>query len=205
MRSRCSRNWRRVFAGGNKMRGMFFHPVRRGFTLLEMIVVVAIVSILAAVLIPVWNRSQGNARAAECMGHLRQIGIGLNRYLAEHDQTFPTLAMARENKEQEVPTIDTELRPYLPDARVFACPADTKRLHEKSGTSYLWNYKLNGQRLGALNVTFVRSSTIEDLSRIMVIGDKEGWHPYLQSKLNVLYADGRASQELTFVEGEETK
>jgi prepilin-type processing-associated H-X9-DG protein len=34
----------------------------------------------------------------------------------------------------------------------------------------------------------------------MVMGDKEGWHPSLKNKLNVLYADGHASQELTFVE-----
>lgn len=170
---------------------------------MEMIVVVAIISILAAVLIPVGMRSQGTARAAECMSHLRQIGVGLNRYLADHDQTFPTLAMARENKQQEIPTIDTELRPYLPEPRVFSCPADNKHLFENTGTSYLWNYKLNGQKLSALNVTFVKASTIEDQSRIMVIGDKEGWHPYLKSKLNVLYADGHASQELTFVDGEE--
>lgn len=187
------------------MRSTFAHREenRCGFTLLEMIVVVAIISILAAVLIPVGMRSQGNARAADCMGRLRQIGIGLTRYLADHDQTFPTLVMARENKQQELPTIDTELRPYLPEPRVFCCPADTKKLFETTGTSYLWNHKLNGQKLSALNVTFVRKSTIEDQSRIMVIGDKEGWHEYLKSKLNVLYADGHASQELTFVDEEE--
>src|SRR5687768_8848985 len=84
-----------------------------GFTLLELIVVVAIIAILAAVIIPMWMRTQRNARAAECMNNLRQIGTGLTRYLGDHDQTFPTLVMARESKEQEVPTIDTELESYV--------------------------------------------------------------------------------------------
>jgi prepilin-type processing-associated H-X9-DG protein len=37
----------------------------------------------------------------------------------------------------------------------------------------------------------------------MVMGDKEGWHPSLKNKLNVLYADGHASQEVLFVEDDE--
>src|SRR5688500_4581816 len=87
----------------------------RGFTLLELVVVVAIISILAAVTIPLWMRAQRGARATECVGNLRQIGTGLTRYLGEHDQTFPTLVMARENKEQDLPTIDKELLPYVAD------------------------------------------------------------------------------------------
>ena len=175
---------------------------RRAFTLLEIAVVLAIIIAVAALTIPLWQRTQGSARAATCMNHLRQIGAGLNKYLADHDQTFPTLVLARENKEQDVATIDTVLLPYVGDPKIFACPEDTKRLAELTGTSYLWNYKLNGQKLSALNVSFVKSDTIENQSQIMVVGDKEGWHPYLKNKLNVLYADGHASQELTFVEEE---
>ena len=74
-----------------------------------------------------------------------------------------------------------------------------KSLAETTGTSYLWNYKLNGQKLSSATVSFVKRDTIDQQSRIMVMGDKEGWHPSLKNKLNVLYADGHASQELTFV------
>jgi prepilin-type N-terminal cleavage/methylation domain-containing protein/prepilin-type processing-associated H-X9-DG protein len=174
----------------------------RGFTLLELIVVFAIISILAAVLIPLWMNSQRSARAAECMGNLRQLGAGLSRYLGEHEQTFPALVMARENKQQDVPALDTALRPYVSSEKIFRCPDDAKHLFENTGTSYLWNYKLNGQKLSSLTVSFVRNDTIDQQSRIMVMGDKEGWHPSLKSKLNVLYADGHASQELTFVDEE---
>ena len=170
------------------------------FTMVEILVVMAIISIIAALAIPLWQRTQHNSKSAACMNNLRQIGVGVTRYLTEHDQTFPTLAMARESKDQKVPTIDTELLPYVGDAKVFACPGDGKHLAETTGTSYLWNYKLNGQKLSSATVSFVKSDTIDQQSRIMVLGDKEGWHPYLKNKLNVLYADGHASQELTFID-----
>lgn len=172
----------------------------RAFTLIELLVVISIIAVIAALGTSAWQRSQRNSRAVACMQHLRQIGGGLARYVAEHDGTFPSLVMARASKKDDVPVIDTELRGYVPDARVFACPDDRKHLAETSGTSYLWNMRLNGQRLANLSVSFVKMDPIDDPSRIMVLGDKEGFHPYLDSKLNVLYADGHASQELTFVD-----
>jgi prepilin-type processing-associated H-X9-DG protein len=169
---------------------------------MELIVVVAIISILAAVAIPMWMRAQRSARAVECMGNLRQIGNGLTRYLGEHEQTFPTLVMARESKKEDFPVMDTVLLPYVTDPKIFHCPEDEKHLYETTGTSYLWNHKLNGQKLSSLNVSFVKDDVIDQQSRIMVMGDKEGWHPSLKNKLNVLYADGHASQEVLFVDDE---
>ena len=133
------------------------------------------------------------------MQNLRSIGAGLARYVGEHDGTFPELALARTSTTDPVPTIDTVLRPYVQDARVFACPDDTKHLAQTSGTSYLWNNRLNGQRLATLRVSFLAMDAIDEPSRIMVMGDKEGFHPNIENKLNVLYADGHASQELTFM------
>jgi prepilin-type N-terminal cleavage/methylation domain-containing protein/prepilin-type processing-associated H-X9-DG protein len=172
----------------------------RGFTLIELLVVIVIIAVLAALGTSAWQRSQRQSRSVACMQNLRQIGAGLAKYIGDHDGTFPELAMARMDKTQNVPVIDTELRSYVPNPRVFACPDDRKRLAETSGTSYLWNMRLNGQRLANLSVSFVKMDPIDDPSRIMVMGDKEGFHPSLESKMNVLYADGHASQELTFVD-----
>jgi prepilin-type processing-associated H-X9-DG protein len=84
------------------------------------------------------------------------------------------------------------------DPTVFACPDDRRGLAEKTGTSYHWNVALNGQRIGSLN--FMR--LVDEQSHIPVIGDKEGFHPYQDNKVNILYADGHATQELNFVQDE---
>ncbi len=170
-----------------------------GFTLLELLAVIAIIALLATLVTAGWQRSLRYSRSVTCMQNLRQIGSGLSRYVTEHEGIFPELAMARATKTDAVPVLDTELRGYVGDAHVFSCPDDRKHLAQTSGTSYLWNNKLNGQRLANLSVSFLAMSPIEDPGRIMVVGDKEGFHPNLENKLNVLYADGHASQELTFV------
>ena len=169
------------------------------FTLVELAAVVAIVVALAALSYPVWMHFQRTAQSSACMQNMRQIGSGLVKYLGDHDTTFPTLVMSRWDKMEKSDAIDTVLAPYVPDPRAFACPSDKRRLYETTGTSYLWNKKLNGQRLAGLSVDYMKLDPLDSPSRIMVIADKEGFHPHLTHKINVLYADGHASQELTFV------
>ncbi len=171
----------------------------RAFTLIELLVVVAIIALLATLGTSAWQRSQRNARSVACSQNLRSIGAALTRYTAEHDNTYPELAMARERRTEDVPVIDTILAPYATDARVFTCPDDRKRIAAASGTSYLWNTRLNGQRLASATVSFVAMDPIDEPALTMVMGDKEGFHEHLENKLNVLYADGHVSQELTFV------
>lgn len=50
---------------------------RRGFTLVEMLVVIFIIGVLVALLLPAINAARGAARKASCANNLRQIGVGL--------------------------------------------------------------------------------------------------------------------------------
>ena len=179
--------------------------MNRAFTLIELLVVVAVIAVLAALSSVVWQRSQRSSKAATCMNNLRQLGSALVRYVGDNDGTFPTLALAREKKSDPEPVLDTVLKPYVTDMRVFNCPADERKLWESSGTSYLWNWKLNGQKLANARVAFVNKGIIDEASRIMVMGDKEGFHPHLTNNVNVLYADGHASNELTFLDDTPSK
>lgn len=58
---------------------------RGGFTLIELLVVIAVIAILAALLLPALARGKAAAHSAVCKSNLRQIGIGLNLYLDDHE------------------------------------------------------------------------------------------------------------------------
>ena len=52
------------------------------FTLIELLVVLAIISILVALLLPLISRSKGKAQQIQCVGNLRQLGLGIQNFLA---------------------------------------------------------------------------------------------------------------------------
>jgi prepilin-type N-terminal cleavage/methylation domain-containing protein len=163
----------------------------KGFTLLELLAVVTIIAVLAAVGVPLARSALSRADAVKCLGNLRAIGAGLNGWLSDNNMVMPPLAAARRSRSEDVPVIDTTLAPYLPDPRVFACPADRSQA-AATGTSYYWNSVLSGQ--SAVNLNFLSLAT--DLSKIPVVVDKEGWHDHSEDKVNHLFADGHAANHL---------
>jgi prepilin-type N-terminal cleavage/methylation domain-containing protein len=168
--------------------------MRRAFTLLELLVVVAVVAVLAALAYPLVANVQERGRAVACTQNLRSLGAALNLYLGENNLIMPTLALGREKITDDVPVIDNTLDRYVSDRRVFACPSD-KQFARLTGTSYHWNNALNGQSLASLNFLGMGDQP----AHIPVMGDKEGFHRDPEHKVNILYADGRASKELSFV------
>lgn len=61
---------------------------RRGLTLVELLVSLAIVGILASLLLVAVQSTRESARKLTCVGNLRQIGIGLSNYLSTYN-SFP--------------------------------------------------------------------------------------------------------------------
>lgn len=60
-----------------------------GFTVIELLVVIMIIAILTALLMPSLKSAQETARTSKCASNLRQIGIGLFQFSADHDGCFP--------------------------------------------------------------------------------------------------------------------
>jgi prepilin-type N-terminal cleavage/methylation domain-containing protein/prepilin-type processing-associated H-X9-DG protein len=85
---------------------------RSGFTLVEMLVVVAIISILISMLVPSLGRAQARARSIACLQHLRQLALGAFDYVNEMEgMLFPLATVPGAANGEWYPNL---LEPYIP-------------------------------------------------------------------------------------------
>jgi len=158
---------------------------RDGFTLVEFLVVIAIIAILAGLLLPVLNRVKASARRTTCLNNLRQINLGVRLYSDESDDKTPHPEVAGTNKALSVIGFKKLIRSYVglngpssPKATLFACPADmfhykvsnnqlvvrTEPLHNQTFVDYS-SYGFNG---GNLNTDYNRLGI--DVSQLGISG-----------------------------------
>jgi len=111
---------------------------RAGFTLIELLVVIAIIAILAAILFPVFAKAREKARQNSCINNQRQIGIAVQMYVQDHDETFMrdpgTNAWSSVLKDYNEPTI-------------YDCPTKTGK-GSNTAPEYGFNSYLFGKALG---------------------------------------------------------
>ena len=67
---------------------------KKGFTLLESLVVVGIIAVLTAILLPALSTARRNARRHLCFNNLRQIGLAFQMYADDWYQSYPLEASA---------------------------------------------------------------------------------------------------------------
>ncbi|MFN3648271.1 MAG: DUF1559 domain-containing protein [Armatimonadota bacterium] len=91
---------------------------RRGFTLVELTVVVAVIAILAAILFPVFAQAREATRRASCTANLHQIGMALHLYGRDHDGRLPP------GHHDLTPLLGL----YLNSWGVFNCPSSPHRI-----------------------------------------------------------------------------
>ena len=93
----------------------------RGFTLVELLVVITIIGILIALLLPAVQAAREAARRAQCTNNLKQIGLALHMHL-EAKQSFPDghywPSTGSSNKAQESSWI-TYLLPYVEQTALY--------------------------------------------------------------------------------------
>lgn len=112
------------------------------FTIIELLVVVAVIAILAGMLLPALNRAHEKARAISCAGNLHQIGLAVSVYASNFDRYPPTYAKI----DGVINRYIDILSPYIQKgAKVYVCPSDatpTQIVTDTSGLSYL-SYGVN--------------------------------------------------------------
>jgi prepilin-type N-terminal cleavage/methylation domain-containing protein len=62
---------------------------RKGFTLIELMIVIAIIAILAAILVPNFVRARAQGQLTACQSNLKNIGTACEMYAADHNGRYP--------------------------------------------------------------------------------------------------------------------
>ena len=106
-----------------------------GFTVIELLVAIAIIAVLAAILFPVFSAARNNARKVECLSHMHMIGVAIGLYVRDHYGYFPSWCTSNPNpaaapnpKNAPAPAIktwDMALSDYLEKyQQVMRCPGN---------------------------------------------------------------------------------
>jgi len=115
----------------------------RGFTLIEMLVVIGIIAVLAAIIIPVYSRAQEKGRQANCIANLHAITVALKMYVQEL-KAYPPPYDSTTNTGGLAALYDAG---YLENFRALRCPDDPNKddpnLKYSSYNAYYnyWGYK----------------------------------------------------------------
>jgi prepilin-type N-terminal cleavage/methylation domain-containing protein/prepilin-type processing-associated H-X9-DG protein len=171
------------------------------FTLIELLVVISIITILAALLLPVLSRARESGRATVCLSNLRQLGIALQVYVGDYRNRLPSMSDIYPGVTNEFPGPDTVLASQVGNLKVLYCPSDkwaadkalpypqkAATYFDQTGSSFSWNTLLNGQDADQLSVLGLKF----DPHQIPLMYDKEKFHLVRgEGKArNFLYADG---------------
>jgi len=158
-------------------------PKSAGFTLIELRVVIAIISILSAILFPVSARARESARRASCMSNLKQIGLGMMMYVQDYDEVYPPRLIGWQgeppggdwgipNHPQTYWYWPQLLYPYTKNMQVFVCPSTGGSA--SSNAVLTQNYGVNYYLIHTSS-SLMRMAAVQSASTTYAIMDAGGW------------------------------
>lgn len=111
---------------------------KSGFTLVELLVVVAIIAVLASVAVVVSQGAITRAKEARCMTNLRNIGVALHLYSQDHGGAYPETSHTVDLDRAWIAALESYLGDY-DETRI--CPGDPRGPERRAagGTSYILN------------------------------------------------------------------
>ncbi|MGQ9731654.1 MAG: type II secretion system protein, partial [Candidatus Zipacnadales bacterium] len=104
----------------------------QGFTLIELMIVIAIIAILAAILFPVFNSARRKSLQASCVSNLRQLTTAMKMYAQDSDDRFPYALYA---DPQRSAWGDVIFQGYVSNDQIYDCPAGNLRMDRLTGVN----------------------------------------------------------------------
>jgi prepilin-type N-terminal cleavage/methylation domain-containing protein/prepilin-type processing-associated H-X9-DG protein len=127
-----------------------------GFTLIEILVVIAIISLLAALLFPVFSQARERARRISCGSNMRFVGMAIRQYSQDNDEQLPLVAVNNTGVSATNPYGWADgIMPYLKSPMQYQCPSDGTALavdsnangttfDETGSVDFFYNSRLSG-------------------------------------------------------------
>ena len=156
-------------------------PIRHTFTLVELLVVIAVISALSALLLPALQRARRSANEAACINNLKRVGMGVFLYTADNrnfypDRSTPThpnddyrvrykgryYTLSNRMQTLSVSKVFEPLREYHGNGdamgEVYTCPFAKANTLAGAGTAFPFKYKSKSNnwagRIGNYNLCF---------------------------------------------------
>ena len=154
----------------------------RGFTLVELLVVIVIIAVLAAITLPLYSTIQNKGYETKTLSNMRQMGIGLLAYAADNSYKLPNRVVPPANGGDEADKWPRLLHPYLQDLRVYGSPVpdtggksykvdrpDLYLDNDTNYTTYIYNGGNDVQSFGTSG-EFPRLNTLTTGSNVILLG-----------------------------------
>jgi len=177
---------------------------RLAFTLVELMVVMAIIALLVGLISPAYSVMIQRANSLKCATNLRSIGVAVNLAATDNNNQYPEIDQAGAPiYNPQGPSLLTVLSPYNFTAASLQCPVDmqsgTGSSYQKYATmygtnyasSYEWDPVFDDESVNA-TVAYITPTVAVPVSnaRVRLCMDFLGIH---HGRPNVLYADGHVA------------
>lgn len=187
---------------------------KRGFTIVELLLVIAIIAILTSMLLPTIVKAQARAKRIQCLSNLKEDGFGFHLYANDHQNLFPMQVHVHDGGTLEWTTVPQTLSTFaykhfqavsneITNPKILVCPTD-------NGVTVATNWaSLQNTNLSY----FVWITARPNMSSDPLGGDRNiGWNTMMNSSArydvnnyfwqtnmhmacgNIVFGDGRVEQ-----------